>query len=614
MMNRHESIYGLKKTPPKQTTLKAGPFTMIYEKGFIRQIRYGRHEVLRMIYMALRDKDWGTFTPQISNEQIMVYERSFHIRYTCQYLKKGSVIFEWKAEIEGEESGRVTFFIDGKAFSDLLKNRAGFCILHPIEDTAGEPVTVTGHNGDSVTASFPRFIAPQDPFCDIIKMKWLNNGNAYILEMDGDIFEMEDQRNWTDASFKTFCTPLAIPYPVKLRKGDMIRQQVRFSPEIPLPDPHSLMNDDEIRIEVDYHSHERLPLFGIGASTEMMYLHNSAVHALRKMSFGLYFFELKTSEVDWQSVLLNELEEAKRLSLPLCVSLELDSNDNLSKEFAAFARAIGPDKELLKYLLLLSREHPTTEQSLIDWAADHIRSVFPATLLGMGTATNFAELNRNRRNAAGMDFISYAIHPQEHAFDHLSLVENLAAQHDSIVSAREIYPKKKICILPLTLKKRLNPYATDKRNRVLTNARKTDPRQRSLWFAGWMLGSIKYLSEAGTSSIGFCQTAGRQGICGIDGDPYPVACLLECMNELAGAEVFRSRATKPLECSSLLLQKEDKYYLLLANHTDKPLTVVLPFRANASMDIETDPSRVERSMLKQHERIELAPYGVAMIF
>ena len=29
--------------------------------------------------------------------------------------------------------------------------------------------------------------------------------------MSGDSFEMEDHRNWTDASFKTYVRPLALP-------------------------------------------------------------------------------------------------------------------------------------------------------------------------------------------------------------------------------------------------------------------------------------------------------------------------------------------------------------------------------------------------------------------
>ena len=35
---------------------------------------------------------------------------------------------------------------------------------------------------------------------------------------NGETFEMEDQRNWTDASFKTYCTPLSLPYPIKIIK------------------------------------------------------------------------------------------------------------------------------------------------------------------------------------------------------------------------------------------------------------------------------------------------------------------------------------------------------------------------------------------------------------
>ena len=36
---------------------------------------------------------------------------------------------------------------------------------------------------------------------------------------------MEDQRNWTDASLKTYSTPLELPFPVKLAAGEQIRQR-----------------------------------------------------------------------------------------------------------------------------------------------------------------------------------------------------------------------------------------------------------------------------------------------------------------------------------------------------------------------------------------------------
>ena len=40
---------------------------------------------------------------------------------------------------------------------------------------------------------------------------------------------MEDQRNWTDASFKTYCTPLARPFPVPVQAGDRVDQRVALT-------------------------------------------------------------------------------------------------------------------------------------------------------------------------------------------------------------------------------------------------------------------------------------------------------------------------------------------------------------------------------------------------
>ena len=57
---------------------------------------------------------------------------------------------------------------------------------------------------------------------------------------------MEDQRNWTDASFKTYSTPLRIPYPVEVAPGQdpvqavtmrylaRARRSVRAAPRGPL--------------------------------------------------------------------------------------------------------------------------------------------------------------------------------------------------------------------------------------------------------------------------------------------------------------------------------------------------------------------------------------------
>ena len=49
-----------------------------------------------------------------------------------------------------------------------------------------------------------------------------------ISEFGGDVFEMEDYRKWTDASYKTYITPIGLPYPVEIVRGDNIYQAITF--------------------------------------------------------------------------------------------------------------------------------------------------------------------------------------------------------------------------------------------------------------------------------------------------------------------------------------------------------------------------------------------------
>jgi len=57
--------YGSADTPPKQISLKAGQLELVYENGSIRWIRLGNSEIVRMIYSAVRDRNWGTIEPII---------------------------------------------------------------------------------------------------------------------------------------------------------------------------------------------------------------------------------------------------------------------------------------------------------------------------------------------------------------------------------------------------------------------------------------------------------------------------------------------------------------------------------------------------------------------
>ena len=68
--------------------LRAGPLSMVYESGDLRSIRLGSREVLRRIYVAVRDRNWGTPAPVISAFKAVVKTDSFNISFKADWKVK----------------------------------------------------------------------------------------------------------------------------------------------------------------------------------------------------------------------------------------------------------------------------------------------------------------------------------------------------------------------------------------------------------------------------------------------------------------------------------------------------------------------------------------------
>ena len=113
---------------------------------------------------------------------------------------------------------------------DFLTNRVGFVVLHPLQGVAGRPMTIEHVDGSTETVIMPELISPDQP---ALAIRTLSHeaapGLSVSCRLEGDIFEMEDQRNWTDASFKTYVRPVALPRPFKVAAGERIVQSVTIA-------------------------------------------------------------------------------------------------------------------------------------------------------------------------------------------------------------------------------------------------------------------------------------------------------------------------------------------------------------------------------------------------
>ena len=137
---------------------------------------------------------------RLSNIREEIKDNSFRVIYDAEN-KQNEIDFFWQGTIIGEANGTITFTMKGEARSTFLRNRLGFCILHPIQECTGQECIIENVNGAVIRAIFPRYISPHPPFTDMRSIAHeVEPGVWAQVRFEGDIFETEDQRNWTEAS------------------------------------------------------------------------------------------------------------------------------------------------------------------------------------------------------------------------------------------------------------------------------------------------------------------------------------------------------------------------------------------------------------------------------
>lgn len=548
--------------------LKAGNLEMLYEKGFLRHLRLGSQEILRMIYFAVRDQDWNTVASSIIDESIVIDDSSFLIQYGSS-VQSEKINYDWKVRIEGFKNGTIEFNINGTAQSNFLKNRIGFCVLHPIEGLAGMPCQIVHTGGETSDEFFPDNVSPHQPFMNIREMFW-NSGNdvRVHLKFIGDIFETEDQRNWTDASYKTYCTPLALPFPQQVNVGDTVHQKIILR----LVEGSSMQVPKKFGvIEIEVGSGKKIfPALGLGMNAENILPDENETIFLAGAGFNHLRLDLHFSRPDWKMNLRNVLNASRALKIKLHIAIfwQQDFQNDLSDFIATVQDFSGT----LHSLLLFDEEERNRSSQLPLEMISQLRHAFPDVRIGSGTDAYFAELNRSLLMYDEYDFVSFSINPQVHAFDDLTLIENLPAQSDVVKTIRRRMSDKQIYVSPVTLRPRFNP---DNTSGDTSGTPLVDHRQQTDLAAGWTLGSLKYLAEAGVSSVTYFETTGSRGI--VSGQKiFPVGVLLESVLRIRPKFVIETRSGEPLKISSLLLENDSRMLMFIGNHTASMLSVQLP--------------------------------------
>jgi hypothetical protein len=576
--------YGREDPLPKRVGLRAGPLDLVYEAGDIRYVMLGEHEILRWVYVTVRGAGWRTITSKVTEPVIEIEEDSFRVSFEAEH-RQGDVDFLWQGEITGDSDGTLSFCMDGVARSTFMRNRIGFCVLYPAS-LAGTTCLVKHTDCTQEQAILPIRVNPGQPLLPFYDMGCLSHkvrpGLWAEVQFEGELFEIEDQRNWTDASFKTYCTPLKLPYPVKLAQGARIVQSVRLK-----LNPGGVT----LRLAVDPEAQAvPLPPIGLSVPKDTEHLTTTEVARLKALNLSHLRVDLDLFSTHFAHRIHSAWLQAQALDLPLEVAVPIKpGNEDGLRDFRRLLDEIKP--RLRRWLIYPEREKgldPSTFGEILALARQYLESFDTSVEWCAGTNSHFIFLNRTRPPLSLVDAITFAISGEVHAFDNSSLTETLEIQGLLIRNARDIGKGAPVVVSPVTFKPRLLTSPPTAAMHPVELPSEVDPRQMSLFGAAWTMGSIKYLAENGAHSMTFFETLGWKGVMetmrgsalpeifhSIPGGVHPMYHVFAAIGEFINGNVIPCRSSDNLRADGLVLQKQGKRRILLANMTSESQTLII---------------------------------------
>lgn len=617
-------LCGTANPRPKRLALRAGPWSLCWEDGNLRYVKLGGHEVIRRIYAAVRDESWGTVPAALRYTLRDIGPDSFRIACRAEH-RQGSIHFTWRGTITGERDGTIRFGFDGEAKTTFLRNRIGICVLHPIRECAGARCRARNLNGTEKFLSFPGDVAAEQPVPGLHDLAGLAHeirpGVWAELEFAGDAFETEDQRNWIDASFKTYCTPLRIPYPVRIKAGTRVRQSVTLrlagTPAAVAKAvkaacrPVSRRNPPVV-VTLGTGAAAALPELGLGWPPDARRL--ASVERTRLRALGVRHFRLDVrAGRGWRGMLRTVLEECAALSVRLELALHVPARDGAFVR--EVAEALLASRKKLCRVLCYADSSGTQLSAALDQVERSFGEKFPSAEIGAGTRADLYQLNLNRPDLAAADAVCWSMNPQIHAFDDASLAETPEAVASQVAGMRRAYPGRRLVISPVTLKPQFNPVAT-RRERPAPGGLppQVDVRQMSLFGAVWTLAMLKQLALAGAHHVTLFETVGWRGVMETAaGSPlpgkfpshpgmvFPLYHVLTDVAELSGAAALATRSSHPLLVEAWAFRAQGQTVVLLGNFTGEARAVSLPEVTRAARVRWLTGKNAERALLFPEE-------------
>ena len=588
-MSSDFALTGTHQGEPEAIRLAAGPLTADLINGNLRTISHGGTEVLRAIGYIVRDRDWGTYEPTISNFSLDQDDDGFSLSYEAECVSAGGARLRFSTRITGS-AHELVFTTTATPDGDFETNRCGFCILHPIVGLSGSPVSVEHTDGSVVETVLPDLIDPWQPFKDMRAISHVvRPGLMAKCLMEGDTFEMEDQRNWSDGSYKTYVRPLALPWPYVLPAGKPQTQTVTLV--LSAESDEAAAQPKRAPAAPSVAPGPPLPRIGVVIYPEDVSDALTHIEHLADLAPQALLFHFDPADGHGADAIQSFAALTAHFPAPATLEIAVPCKQDLDIEMEAVA-ALVRDAGLALDSLIVS---PSVDRQStppgskwpdcppLDAVYAAARRAFPDVRLGGGMLSYFTELNRKRVPAEKLGFITHCTCPIVHASDDLSVMQSLEALTPITRSVRAFYGDMPYRIGPSTIAMRQNPYGSstkDNPHLVRIAMANRDPRHNALFGAAWAVGYASRIVQAGLEQFVPSAFAGPFGLMAAAGEPVPeggrrpLFHVVKALAALAGMQSIRVDVGPPSHIAAAAVRKPDGEIAgLAANLTGQPLEI-----------------------------------------
>lgn len=591
--------------------IAAGPWRARYANGTVRSLSWKGTEILRGVDSPIRDESWRTAVPEHPTDETGLEEGVVVVRRRFTVME-GALACAFECRFD--PAGDVSMTFRARAEHDLSTCRAGLTLLHPTSGVAGSHLRIEHPDGSIEESTFPDLISPSQPAFDIRRLRHRVGPVEVEIAFDGDVFEMEDQRNWTDASFKTYCRPLSWEVPFKIRAGETVSQSIRIAAAVRTAAPQAAGRP------VEGVTHVATPLLAV----EDGWWPSSGGSRIVEAADVTGLLARIGSRLDVVPDWLITAARAARIDLEIVIAAGADPAAELTGIAARLSRVgITPER-----VIALPEPYLKSYQPDATWpagptptdAARAAAAAFPEADIGVGVLTNFTELNRCRPAPDVGNYLTHGTSAIVHAADDESVFQTLEALGDVYATARDIAGRRP-CRLGLSaIGMRDNPYGTavaDNPARERVAMALDDPRHGALFGAAFAVGLAAAAADAGCEAFAPAAPTGPFGLTAGPDTVAPIFHVVRAMALLAGLPCNVHAVAPPVR--GVRVENDGRSVMVAANCGLEPC--VLPLTApslvrvldGSAFPAATNADWLETGATEWTDTVDLAPCAIAFV-